>query len=170
MTKQLQEVVLPDSGATVRIKFVGPLLLNDIMKASEKETRKALAKPEVPMVEVAYEKGPRLEANPNNPAYLSAVQEWENAKGIIFAEKLFHYGADVELSPEALEQVKALRADMGADAELPANDKALYITRILIQTNADFTTLQNAILGRAQPTEVEVAKATEAFPAALQGA
>lgn len=167
MRKQFQEVVLPDSGATVRVKFVGPLLLGDIMKAARREVGKVLPKPAPPMQEVPYQTGTRLEPNPLHPDYEAALAEHENAVGQAFAEKLFRYGVDVDLDDSAKAQVAALRAEFGEEAELPENDKALYVTRVLVQSNADFVALQNAIMGRVQPSEAGVAAATEAFPAAV---
>lgn len=164
MSHEPREVVLPDSGATVRVKFVGPLLMNDIRKAA----MKGLVKPTPPMQEVPYQTGTRLEPNPLHPDYESALKDYDAALGLHFLEKLFRYGVDYTLTDADKARVTALRAD--GDLDLPADDLQLFITRFLVATEADLTALQLAILGRAQPTETAVAAAIESFRPNLPGA
>lgn len=163
MSHEPKEVVLPDSGATVRVKFVGPLLLNDIRKAA----MKGLAKPEPPL-ETPYADKTRTEPNPLHPAYEAALAEYNTVMGMRFLEKLFRYGVAYELTEADRARVAELRADV--DLELPSDDLQVFVTRCLLQTDRDMEALQAAIMGYAQPTEVQVAVAAAAFRPNLQGA
>lgn len=158
MSNEPKEVTLPDSGATVRVKFVGPMLLNDIRKAAGK----GLAKPAPPLI-APFEDKSVTEPNEDDPAYTAALAEYNTALGMRFLEKLFRYGVDYTLTPADVAQVAALRAD--ADLDLPADDFQVFVTRFLVKTNADLEALQGAIMGYSQPTEAQVAASIESFPA-----
>lgn len=163
MTHAVQEITLPDSGATVRIKFVGPLLLNDLRKAA----MRGLTKP-TPPLETPYADKTRVEPNPLHPEYEAALQEYQGALGMRFLEKLFRYGVDYTLTPEDTARVAALRAD--GELELPPDDLQVFVTRFIVQTERDLEVLQSAIMGRVQPTEAAVAASIESFRPHLPGA
>lgn len=159
-------IVLPDSGVEVRLKFVGPLLMNDIRKAAEKWARKQMDKPTAPMITVHYEQGDRQEANEADRDYQAALSEFNLLHGMRVVELLTKYGAEADVDAAA---IAALRADADADGlELPADDRELYLTRIAIQTERDAEALQEAILGTSQPTEKAVAEKRAAFPSDVQ--
>lgn len=158
---ELKEVTLPDSGRTVRIKFIGPMLMNDIRKAVQKSVKR----PEPPTQEVDYGNGSKkLEPNPLHPAYEAELSEYNTLIGQRFVEKLFRYGIDAEVDIDA---VTALRAD--SELDLPADDYTVYVTRILVTSARDQEFLQEVILGRIQPTDKQVAEALDNFRGDLQG-
>lgn len=162
MTHEPREVTLPDSGATLRVKFVGPLLINDIRKGAQKDVQKAgLAKPTPPLRFPYAEHPERGEPDDDNPAYLAAQAEYDAALGMAFLERLLRFGVEYDLQEADRTWVAELRAD--ADLELPADDRHVFITRKLIETDRDLLALQNAIMAYAQPTEGEVAAATDSF-------
>lgn len=157
-----REVTLPDSGVTLLVKFVGPLLMNDLRKAAARTVAKqGFAKPEPPVHYPFPDRPERGEANTDDPAYLAALAEYDAARGMAFTESLLRYGVEYELTEADRAWVAALRAD--TDLELPADDKQLVITRRIVTTTADLLALQEAILGYAQPTEGEVGAATASF-------
>lgn len=163
MSHEPKEITLPDSGAVVRVKFVGPLLLNDLRKAASK----GLAKPTAPLI-TPYENKTVTEPNENNPAYVAALSEYNTTLGMRFLEKLFRYGVDYTLTEADAAKVAELRAD--ADLDLPKDDLQVFISRFLVRTNADLEALQAAIMGYSQPTEVQVAASIESFRPDVQGA
>jgi hypothetical protein len=161
-----REVTLPDSGRQVRIKFVGPLLMNDIRKAVK---RAVGPKPAPPMQEVDYGNGTKkTEPNPLHPEYEAAVQEWTVAQGQVLLEKLLRYGVEAEMDEADQARLAELRAD--PDLELPADDRLAFLTRIVAGTERDQEALQDAILGRAQPTDKAVADALATFRGDVPGA
>lgn len=150
----VRTVTLPDSGKTVTLNYVSPLLLNDLRKAAQK----GLTKPVPPTQEISG----RTEANPLHPEYLAAQNEYNLAMGQRFLELLFKYG--VADKPDA-EAVAAFRANAEEDnLDLPADDRVLYVTRILVGGNGDVEALQEAIMGTGHPTERQVAAQVAAFP------
>lgn len=164
MANEPKEVVLPDSGATVRVKFVGPLLLNDLRKAA----MRGLTKPRPPQVVVAYPQGERAETNENDPDYRVALTEYDTTVGMRFLEKLIRYGVDYTLTEADQTQVAALKSD--PDLELgDLTDLHVFVSRCLVQTDRDLEALQAAILGYAQPTEAQVAAAADTFRGDLPG-
>lgn len=162
MSLEPRELTLPSSGATLRVKFVGPLLMNDIRKAAAKEAAKQVGGKPTPPLHYPYADRPeRGEPNDSDPAYVAALGEYNTALGLAFLEQLIRYGAEYELTDADRAWVAEVRAD---DAlELPADDKHLVISRRLVQTDTDLLALQQAILSYAQPTEGEVAAATATF-------
>lgn len=160
-----REVTLPDSGRTVRIKFVGPMLMNDIRKAV---TRAVGPKPAPPVQEVDYGGTKQQEPNPLHPDYEAAVREWHVAQGQVMLEKLLRFGVECEMTEADQARLAELRTD--PDLELPEDDKIAFLTRIVAATERDQDALQEAILGRAQPTEKAVAEALATFRPDVPGA
>lgn len=151
----LTDFTFPDSGVTVSIKRLSPILLNDIRKAIRREA----PKPKPPMHNVNYGGNIKEEENPNDPAYLEALTEYNALVGELFVDRLIRYGVECQVDAEAVRELR----ESAPDLELPDNDKVLYVSRICIQTNADLTALQEAILARSQPTEAAIGGAAEKF-------
>lgn len=151
---QPRTIVLPESGEEVRLRYVSPLLLNDLRKASQK----GLVRPTPPVQVVDG----REQENPTHPEYVTAQYEYNLASGQRFIELLFRYGVDNE--PDA-ETIAAFRQQAEADGlDLPADDKVLYVTRLLIGGTGDLEALQEAILGTGHPTEKAVTEKVAGFP------
>lgn len=152
-------VTLPYSGRVVTLNYVSPLLLNDLRKATAKTLRKrGVEKPVVPAVNGTD--------NPHHPEYLVAQHEYAMAEGEVFLELLFKYGVADAVDVEAVAALRKLGEEDGLD--LPADDKVLYVTRLLAGNNDDIVTLQDAIMGTGHPTEKAVAEKLAAFPAEVQ--
>lgn len=148
-------------GKTVRLKYVSPLLLMDIKKA----VKRLVPKPKPPVQVIDGHE----ETNDANPDYLLSVQDWNQEQGMALIERVLRYGVDVEVDTVALAELRQRAAEDGYAEELPKDDKLCYITRVLIESTADFTELQAAILGASTPTEMGVAEQLETFRGDVQG-
>lgn len=153
-----------DTGVTVAIRKVSPLL--------NIELRKSFPPPKPPMTSVDYGDGTRkTEPNPNDPAYLEAVQRYE----IEFEERArkLHIRRGVELTLDEYQQtqVAELRQEMQEiGVALDADDNFVYICYIAVGTEDDFNELIDAITRRSHPTEEAVQEVVDTFPSTIQGA
>ena len=162
MSKKVVEFTLPDSGVTVRIKRIGPALAKDLLR----NIQQAITKPKPPMQEVLLGDEKKMEPNLSYPDYLAAMRDYNGDLGMAFIEALVKYGVDADIDAEA---VAALRED-DPDHHLPKSDLVVYVTRVALDSARDMSALQDAILGRFQPTEKAVAEAAATFPGQVQGA
>jgi hypothetical protein len=111
----------------------------------------------------------RMEPNLAHPDYTQALSEHTADLGVMFFEELVRYGVDADLSPADAVVVAALR-ESDTEGRLPKGDLVVYVTRVAVESTRDMLALQDAILGRFQPTEKAVAEAAETFPGKVQGA
>ena len=128
-----------------------------------RELSRSFPEPKPPMVETSL----GLEANPNDPDYLITLEEYREEFGRRSLDMLILRGVWVEIDKEAL---AALRADMReVGVELEKNDKLVYVKQICVVTPKDIRGLQNAILGKVQPTEPNIAAAASDFKSNVPG-
>jgi len=145
------------NGVTLKIKRISPLLVNDIRKS----VKRKFSRPEPPLQDVDYGDGKKVkEPNPAHPDYKAALSDYNAETGEEFIHALIRLGVECEVDEYA---VKALR-EIADDLALPDDDKVLYISRILVASPKDLQTLQDAILGRIQPTEAAIAEKVDSFP------
>lgn len=146
----LPDFTFKDTGITVQIRKVSPLLGMEI--------RKAFPPPKPPVVETPL--GP--EENEADPDYEAAMQ----AYGLMIEEKASRLyikrGVECVVDQEAVERLRADMRDEGITLE--GDDKYLYIRYICVGSQEDYQDLLIAISRRSQPTEVAVAEAVETFP------
>ena len=158
-TPDFEELTLPDCGLALRIRRVSPFLAKDIRK----QIRRVLKKPEPPMQEVDYGDGQkRKEPNETNPDYKAELNEYYTELGDLFLSQLIAFGVECEIDAERVTAFRA-RAEK-YDIELPADDLVVYVSRVVGLSQNDVRALQDAILGRIQPTEAKTAEAVETFP------
>lgn len=156
---KLSEFTFPDSGGVVRVRRIPPMLLRDLQRIFKP--------PKPPRQEVAFDKGVRTIPNPEHPDHVEAMAEYEAEFGERIIRLVVRLGVVCEVDAAA---VQALRAEMAAEGiDLDADDKYVYVTRILTETQADLEALQQAVLGASTVTEAGVAEATERFPGQVQG-
>jgi hypothetical protein len=154
-TSKNTSVTLPDSGVTLQIKRISPMLLVDLRK----QLKRGTPKPMPPLQEVLLGDEKVLQPNDAHPDYLAALQDYNADIGQRYIEAIIQLGVECEIDAGA---VGALReSDLGEF--LPKNDKVVYVSRIAASSERDLMALQNAILGRAQPTEAAVGEAAEGF-------
>lgn len=150
------EVALPDSGVTLRIKRISPMLLVDLRK----NLKRTVAKPEPPMQEVLIGDEKKLQPNDAHPDYLAAMQEYNSELGLRYMEAIIKLGVECEVDQD---EVRELR-ESAVGPDLPEDDKVVYVSRVAVTSERDMQALQNAILGRSQPTEGAAQAAADSFP------
>ena len=156
MTSKITSVTLPDSGVTLQIKRISPMLLVDLRK----QLKRGIAKPQPPLQEVLIGDEKKMQPNEAHPDYLAALQDYNADIGQLYIEAIIYLGVECEIDAAS---VLALReSDLGEF--LPKSDKVVYVSRIACESERDLTLMQNAILGRAQPTEAAVGESAESFP------
>lgn len=151
------EFTFPGSGGVVRVRRIPPMLLRDLQRKFKP--------PRPPRQEVQFEKGVRTIPNPEHPDHVEALAAYEEELGDRILRLVVRLGVQCEVDAAA---VAALRAEMAEEGiELEADDKYVYVTRILAETTEDLEALQQAVLGASTVTEEEVAAARERFRGAV---
>lgn len=156
---RLTDFTFPDSGGAVRVKRIPPMLMRDLQRQFKP--------PKPPRQEVKYEKGVRTEPNPEHPDYIEALMEYEQEIGEHIYHLIVKMGVVCDVDVEAVATLRAEMKEVGVN--LDPDDKYIYVTRILAETNEDMQALQAAVLGQSTVTEGGVAEATERFPGEVQG-
>lgn len=167
---KLDDFTFPDSGITVQLRKVSPLLRDDVDAA----VRRQHPPPDPPMqvIDTGFGDGATPQPNVADPAYRAAVLEWQTAHWGRVAEALMRLAVaryiEVEVDQEAVAQ---LRADMAAlGVELDADDKYVYITRICIGSRADERDLSDALFTRQEQLREAVDSHKATFRSHVQGA
>lgn len=156
-----REITLPTSGAMLRIKHISPLLMDDFNASLPRP-------PEPPSQEVAYPGGvTKSEPNPSHPDHERALAEHDYRIGLKIIEFCIEFGADCEVDETQVKQLREWAARR--NVTLPDDDKVLYVSRILAQSNRDLVAIRQGVLGLLQPTEEAVQKAADSFPGEVSG-
>lgn len=165
--KRVERITL-ENGVVLRLKAVSPITLRDAAAH--------LKRPEVPMVEIP-DAGGRTEPNPNDPAYLAAIQQWNadvSEAGITVALIL---GTEVESLPDGMpgwesdDWIEALRAAREIVPNAPPlvvheTGKGRYLDWLrmyAISTNTDMYRLSRILTTGVALTEEEVQAAADSF-------
>lgn len=162
---KLDDFTFPDSGITVQLRKVSPLLRDDVDAA----VRRQNPPPDPPMqvVDTGFGDGATPQPNPADPAYRAAVLEWQTAHWGRVAEALLRLAVaryiEVDVDQEAVETLRADMAALGVD--LDADDKYVYITRICIGSRADERDLSNALFTRQE----QLREAVDSHKATFRG-
>lgn len=153
----------PDTGITVKIRKVSPLLLNEIQRKNQP--------PKPPMNEVKYGDETRLEPNPADPEYQKAVQQHELDLELKLRRALLRLGVFYELTAEDTRSVAELRQYWQEEykEELPGTDLEVFISYIAIGSVEDLDELVQSITRRSRPTEEAIAEAQDRFPSEVSG-
>lgn len=153
------EPVTLSSGITVWARKVSPYT----MAAASK----SVVKPTPPLIDVDYDGKIRSEPNEDDPAYVAALAEWQNAINLRAVDVMLRLGLQVDIDQEALAERRAELAALGL--EIDADDHLAYVKHIAIQTEDDMTLLAAAITKKSQPTEEAVQQHLETFSDPTQG-
>lgn len=162
-TSELTPHTFKDTGISIKIRKVSPMLIMEVQKA--------FPPPKPPMQEVVYgdpgEPGAKTVKEPNeaHPDYLVAIDEYNLELEVKVRQLMFKRGVRINLDDDQKQEVKELRADWKEmfDVELSGNDKYVYISYIAIGTDSDMEELQEVIMRRSQPTEAAVAESKAGF-------
>lgn len=155
IVQALPTFTFKDTGITVSIRKVSPLLGMEI--------RKAFPPPKPPVVHT--ELGD--EENPADPDYERAMEEY----GMLIEDKASRLyikrGVECEVDTAAVASLRADMADMGIT--LDPDDKYVYIKYICVGSDQDYQELIEAITRRSQPTEAAVQETIDMFQPAVSG-
>lgn len=155
---ELTPFTFKDSGKTVLIKKVSPLVLM--------EMQKQFPEPTPPTQEVEINGKKVIEPNYSHPDYLIAKQEYTFAFENKMRKFLIRRGVTVNMSEEVKQEIAQIKADYFEDtgAELQGSDEFIYVSFIAIGTDQDMEDLMSELTQRSQPTDLEVAAAKKSFP------
>lgn len=151
----MQELKLKDSGITVKIRKVSPLLFVEL--------RKQNPEPKPPKNKVTDMNGREVwEENRANPDFLEALAAHEEKIETLMSTLVFKRGVEVEVDKAAVDELREFwRTEFGK--ELDTDDRMVYIRYVVIQSQDDFEMLYNAIIEKSQPTEEDINAAKQAF-------
>ena len=160
---ELHPFTFKDTGITVQIRKVSPLLIMEVQKA--------MPVPKPPTQEVVYgdpnDPGAKRVEEPNeaHPDYLESIDKYNGELEAKVRKFMIERGVVITLSDEQKNEVKELREYWKEEfsAELSGNDKYLYVSYIAIGTDADMEEVMDVIMRRSQPTEAAMAEAKDGF-------
>lgn len=132
-----------------------------------KDIAATLKPPKPPMQEVDYGGTKRMEPNPAHPDYKEAMTEYQAKLNDLMFRVLVVIGVECEVDSESVKKVREQAGMFGA--ELPPEDKFVYIAHVLAKSEDDVKALRDLLLRRSQPTEAATAEAVDRFPAEVQG-
>lgn len=151
----MQELTLKDSGITVKIRKVSPLLFLEL--------RKQNPAPKPPRNKVTDLNGKEAwEENSANPEYLEAVAEYNEHLESLMSALMFKRGVEVPVDKEAVEELKQFWRD-NFGKELEGEDRDIYLRYIAIQSTDDFDAVYSAIMEKSQPTAEDLNSAQQTF-------
>lgn len=150
-------VTLPDSGYTVEARRIGIDALQQIRITAQRE----ILKPTVPIVETEL----GSEENPADPDYKQALADWEDAVSTRAGHKLFDLIANYAiLTPTDTDAVTELRqACSTVGAELPSDDRSVFVWSIVAPTERDHMALIAFVIGKSLPDEAAVQAQRDTF-------
>src|SRR3990167_1922517 len=158
MTQKLYPYLIKDSGVTINIRKVSPLLLNEVSKK--------FPRPTAPLNEVDYGDGKKKqEPNEADPDYQTSLSAWQQSIYIETQRIMIDRGVVIALTDEQKEDVRELRKYWKDtyDSELIGSDVFVYVTLIALSTQEDIQELIEGITRRSQPTEGAIAEAVTSF-------
>jgi hypothetical protein len=128
------------------------------------DLQRMVKKPEPPVQMVTSLNGEKAFPNPDHPAYIPLLEEWEKK---LEEERIFYmlfWCVAFDFTDEMRAQVQEIRAEMReyGGLELHHSDKVVYITKILATPN-DFTELMKEISRNGLPSQEEVAEMVSGF-------
>ncbi len=158
MSNLLTDFTFSDTGITVKIRKVSPMIAADIANA--------YPEPTPPSQEVDYgePKGKVMEQNLSDPEYLKAVKARQVKVVMAIQRMMISRGVVLENDDwkSEVEQYKeSLKSFTGYDLE--EDDLLIYVFRICVGTQEDLEDLLAAITSRSQPTDIEVEKSKASF-------
>lgn len=154
----MNSFTFPDTGVTVSIRKVSPLLISEIQRKNPT--------PKPPLNKVMYGDDTRYEENPADPDYIKALEDHGTKLEQAIRRALIRFGVVYELTAEDVRRVNELREFWQTDEgeQLVGSDMEVFISYLAIGTFEDLNDLVEAVTRRSQPTEKAVAEAAERFP------
>lgn len=118
-------------------------------------------RPKPPLVDVTIAgQFARKQANPNDPDYLKACEQWDAERNLRLTRYVLTYGIKTDAPESFAEEYREFFPHANAQ-EL----RYLWVAQLLGETNAeDWKVLTEGIISQTAVTESGVAQATEQFP------
>lgn len=182
------QFTFPDSGYTVRVRKIGPWTLDQIRLS----LRRVRREPPVPIIDVEDGEYPdgrpryRKEANPADPDFKIARQEYENwlaetagyrILDLIVSSCVIPDKDDIDQEEIAFQRSILIRTGPLEDPEKEEHakkvgamsDEEIFVRCICLQSNRDMTALQGFVLSRGTPTPELIDEQVSAFQPEIQG-
>lgn len=156
---ELTAFTFRDSGITVKIRKVSPMIATDVARAFPDPN------PPAQLVDYGEPKGKVLEANYSDPDYLKAKKA-NQEKMLEAIQRVYVLRGVVVEGDDWKEEVKEYREFMKEQTGVPVDepsDLVVYVLRICVGSDGDLEDLLNAITRRSQPTPKEVDLAKGSF-------
>lgn len=153
-----------DSGVTVQIRRVSPLLALELQKK--------FPAPKPPRNQVPDLDGKLVwEENLADPGYAEALTKYQQDLELRMRRLVIMRGVVYTLTDDDKAQVSELREfwQNTYGEVLEGGDLEVFVSYIAVGSDGDLSDLINAILKRSQPTEEEVREAQNSFPNAVSG-
>lgn len=164
MSAKLEPYVFKDTGETVMIRKVSPLLVIKL--------RERFPAPKPPLQTVDYGDGPKQEQNPTEPGYLLAVQDYEQTMERRVRNLLIQRGVVIDWDDEKKSRLAELRAwwkeTYNEDLD-DLDDTFAYVSYICVGSDSDLEELVNVLIKRSQPSPEGVEAAQERFKSPVPG-
>lgn len=152
----IPEYTFQDTGITVRLRKLSPLLRDDI----DTDLRRRFPQPVPPIVETELGK----EENAADPDYRERLARWSIEHVERLGEEWFRaiveLAIECEVDTEAVEKVRAYAKRRGL--RLDDDDKYVFVRHVCIATKEDIADLRETVTRRSLPTQeaVDAHKAT----------
>lgn len=162
MTPKNQTFTFPDTGETIGIRKVSPMIIIRL--------REDFPPPTPPMQKVKIGDEEVLEANPAHPDYQIALEKYNQELELMVRKLVIRRGVIIEWTEERREAVKEFRKfyQDTYQKKLTESDEEVFIYYVCVGSDLDVQELITAILRRSQPTEEGVKDAAARFPGAVQ--
>ena len=155
----LTDFTFKDTGITVKIKKVSPMVVDDV--------RASIPEPLPPEQEVDYgePRGKVMERNYSDPNYALEL-EAHNKKVAALVQKVIVNRAVILEGDEWRKEVQDYRDFILSSTGYPlaeTDDVLVYILRVCVGSKEDMSDLIDAIIKRSQPTQEAVEQAKRSF-------
>lgn len=164
---KLTEFTFPDSGITVQLRKVSPLLRDDL-DALLRRTNPP-PQPPVQTVDTGFGDGPSQQTNEADPDYQNALLKWQMEHWRRVGDRLLDLAIrryiECDVDTRAVAQLRKDMAALGVD--LDPDDKVVYLSRIAIGTREDMNDLSAALFQRQERLREAVDAHKATFPSDL---
>lgn len=155
----LTDFTFPDTGITVKIRKVSPMLAADVSAS--------MPEPLPPTQEVDYDdqRGKVMEPNYGDPGYTAALAEHNKKVFQALQKVMIHRGVIIEgddWKADVKEYRDFILETTGKPLDEP-DDMLVYVLRVCVGSQEDMTDLLNAITKRSQPTQEAIEQAKRSF-------
>lgn len=168
----LPTFTFPDSGIAVKLRRISPDTQARIAQALSKEWDATNPRPQPPIQTVEAIEGPSEVPNASDPAYTKALGDWLVMFNVEVGKRLLLLAlsmVEVEVDHDALAQLKASMAAVGAPFDEDADDRDIYLKQICVSSVLDAAALVAYVQGTSQPTKEGIQATLDMFQRSVSG-